>query len=70
MLKTVHEKLGNSGKRAKRDFGVTENAQGVFVKVAYRTEFAVGPANEYFVWRMDKDQPHLWSYHIDSPDLQ
>jgi hypothetical protein len=70
LFKTIHEKMGDSGKRSAKGFHITATFRGMFVSVVYRTEFASGPADEYFVWRMDQEQPKLWSYHIDSPYLR
>ena len=69
-LKGVHEKMGASGKSSIRGLNVSVSTQGRFVSAAYATDFARGPATESFVWRMDQDQPRLWNYSIDSPNLR
>lgn len=69
-FQTVHEKMGASGKSSIRGLNVNVSAQGKFVSAAYATEFARGPATESFIWRMDQDQPRLWNYQVDSPNLR
>jgi hypothetical protein len=70
LFKTIHEKMGNSGKCSVKGFHINASTKGTFVNAVYTTVFAAGSANEYFVWRMDTDQPRLWSYHMDSPSLR
>jgi hypothetical protein len=69
-LKQVHGKMGASGKSSIRGLDVSVSTQGRFVSAAYASEFAQGPATESFVWRMDQDQPRLWNYQVDSPNLR
>jgi len=69
-LQAVHEKMGASGKASIRGLNVNVSTQGRLVSAAYATEFARGPASESFVWRMDQDQPRLWNYRVDSPNLR
>jgi hypothetical protein len=69
-LQGVHDKMGASGKSSIRGFNINVSTQGRFLQATYATEFARGPATEYFVWRMDQDQPRLWNYRVDSPNLR
>jgi hypothetical protein len=40
--------------------------RATFLRMDYRTQFAVGPATETFTWRIDGDRMLLAGYHIDS----
>jgi hypothetical protein len=69
-LQEVHDKMGASGKSSVRGLNVNVSTQGKFVHATYATEFARGQATEFFIWRMEQDQPRLWSYRVDSPNLR
>jgi hypothetical protein len=69
-LKGVHDKMGASGKSSIRGLNIHVSTQGKFVYATFATEFARGPGTEFFVWRMDQDQPRLWNYRVDSPNLR
>jgi hypothetical protein len=69
-LQSVHDKMGASGKSSIRGLNLNVSTQGRFVYATCATEFARGQATEFFVWRIDPDQPRLWNYRVDSPNLR
>ncbi len=75
-LRAVHEKMGASGKcsirglNTMKSFNYKTAAHETFMNATYVTEFADGEATESFTWRMDQDQPRLWFYRVDSPNLR
>ena len=69
-LEMVHQKMGNSGKMSPQGFHVNWNNNQVVVDQVYSTKFALGEAQESFVWVIEKDRPRLHSYRIDSPNLR
>jgi hypothetical protein len=69
-LEMVHQKMGNSGKKSPKGFHVNWQNGQVTVNEVFDTQFALGQAEESFIWVIDQDQPRLQSYHIDSPNLR
>ena len=65
-LAGAHKKLGSfvSGKQV----GWNDNyaTGGHFVTIQYESQFAHGPAQEQFVFRVNDDKPILVGYHVNS----
>lgn len=69
-LEMVHQKMGNSGKMSGQGFHVNWRNNEVVVDQVYSTKFALGEAQESFIWVIEKDHPKLQSYRIDSANLR
>jgi hypothetical protein len=75
-LRNVHEKMGSSkkfsirGLNTAKSFNYKTGARETFVTAVYLTNFTEGEATESFVWRIDPDQPRVWNYRIESPNLR
>jgi hypothetical protein len=69
-LETVHQKMGNSGKISSQGFHVNWQNGRVTANQVVNTQFALGQAQEAFVWIIEQDQPRLQSYRINSPNLR
>jgi|SRR5580698_6530375 hypothetical protein len=69
-LETVHEKMGNSGKMSARGFHMNWQGGRLSVNQVYETQFALGKAQEGFVWIIEDERPRLQTYHIDSANLR
>jgi hypothetical protein len=69
-LETVHQKMGNSGGTSRTGFHVNWQNNIVSVNETFDTKFALGQAQETFVWIVDHDQAHLQRYQIDSANLR
>jgi hypothetical protein len=48
---------------------VDRHSVGTFVTLRYDTDFALGPGDEQFVFRIEGDRARLVSYNVDSPVL-
>lgn len=66
----IQEKMGSVGEPASAGFHVNWRNGVVWVDQTYNTQFLYGRAQEYFVWKIEQDQPRLYNYHIDSPNLR
>lgn len=66
----VHHKMGISGKMSAQGFHINWRNGRLFVDQVYETQFALGQAQESFVWEIVQDQPRMQSYRIHSPNLQ
>ena len=62
--------MGNLGKMSAKGFHMNWQNGRVFVNQVYDTQFALGHAREGFIWIIEKEQPRLWAYRIDSPSLR
>ena len=69
-LALVHEKMGNSGKMSAKGFHISWQNGRQSVNQVYDTQFALGQAEEGFIWIIEQDQPHLQMYHINSSNLR
>jgi len=65
----VHDKMGSVGDRNSAGFHVNWRNGVVWVDQTFNTQFLNGRAQEYFVWKIERDQPRLYKYRIDSPNL-
>jgi hypothetical protein len=69
-LETVHVKMGNSGKMSIKGFHMHWSNRRIFVDQVYDTQFTLGQGRESFIWMIEQDEPRLYSYRIDSPNLR
>jgi hypothetical protein len=69
-LEMVHQKMGSSGKMSATGFHVNWQNGHSMVNQVFDTQFALGQAQEIFVWVIEKDQPHLQMYRINSSNLR
>jgi len=65
----IREKMGTAGKPSTVGFHVNWRNGAVWVDQTLNTQFEKGKAQEYFVWKIEHDQPRLYNYRIDSPNL-
>jgi hypothetical protein len=65
----VHQKMGNSGKMSAHGFHVNWQNGRQYVSQVCGTKFALGLAQESFIWRVDEGHAHLQAYRIDSANL-
>ena len=68
-LAMVHQKMGNSGKTSFKGFHANWQNGRVIVNQVVDTQFALGQAQEGFIWVIEQDQPHLQTYRINSSNL-
>ena len=69
-FETVHQKMGNSGKMSSKGFHINWQNGVLNVNQVFETEFALGRAQEGFIWVIDHDQPRLQTYRIDAANLR
>jgi hypothetical protein len=69
-LAMVHEKMGNSGKMSAKGFHINWQNGRLSVNQVYDTQFALGQAQEGFIWIIEQDQPRLQTYRINSSNLR
>jgi hypothetical protein len=69
VLATVHQKMGNSGKKTPQGFHVNWKNGRYLVDVVFDTQFALGHAQESFMWVVENDRMRLCYYNIHSPNL-
>jgi hypothetical protein len=69
VLETVHQKMGNSGKKTPQGFHVNWKNGRHLVDQVFDTQFALGHAQESFIWVVENDQVRLYYYHIHSHNL-
>jgi len=65
----VREKMGSAGKPSTIGFHVNWRNGVLWVDQTFNTQFEKGSAQEYFVWKIQQNQPHLYNYRIDSPNM-
>ncbi len=65
----VRNKMGAAGKASTVGFHVNWRNGVVWVDQTLNTHFEKGKAQEYFVWKIQQDQPHLYNYRIDALGL-
>lgn len=65
----VYDKMGSAGEPNSPGFHVNWRNGVVWVDQTFNTQFLKGQAQEYFVWKIQQDQPRLYNYRIDSPNL-
>jgi len=68
-LTAVHKKLGNVQSATRQGFYVNFTTSGTRVNLTYKTKFAGGEAEEYFVWLKSGNDFKLLGYHINSNAL-
>jgi len=69
-LEMVHQKMGSSGKKTPKGFHVNWQNGRLTVDQVFDTQFTLGQAQEGFIWVIEQDQPRLYTYHVDSPNLR
>jgi hypothetical protein len=69
LFANVRDKMGAAGKPSTAGFHVNWRNGAVWVDQTFNTQFAKGQAQEFFVWKIQQDQPRLYRYRIDSPNL-
>jgi hypothetical protein len=69
VLETVHQKMGNSDKKTPQGFHVNWKNGRHLVDQVFDTQFALGHAQESFIWVVETDQVRLYYYQIHSPNL-
>lgn len=65
----IHDKMGSAGEPSAAGFHVNWRDGVIWVDQTFNTHFLNGPAQEYFVWKIEQDQARLYQYRIDSPNL-
>ena len=65
-MTSVDHKLGPWQSSPEPGWNVTRTTAGHFVKLAYQSQFARGPAVEEFTWRIQNGQAVLLGYHVSS----
>jgi hypothetical protein len=70
LFATLHEKLGASGKMSYQGFHLNWQNGRTIVNEVFDTQFALGQAQEGFIWVIEQDQVRLPSYRVDSPNLR
>lgn len=65
----VQDKMGSVGEPHSVGFHVNWRNGAVWVDQTFYTQFLRGQAREYFVWKIEQDQPRLYNYRVDSPYL-
>jgi len=68
-FENIHDKMGSAGEPRAAGFHVNWRNGVVWVDQTFNTQFLHGQAQEYFVWKIQQDQPRLYNYRIDSPNL-
>jgi hypothetical protein len=68
-LEAVHRKLGASASSERQGWRVDYRATGTFITLTYKTRYAVGEAQEQFVFRIKDNRALLAGYHISSNAL-
>lgn len=66
----IRAKMGAAGKPSTVGFHVHWRNSALWVDQTFNTPFEKGPAQEYFLWKIDQDQPRLYKYQVDSPNLR
>ena len=66
----IREKMGSAGKPSTAGFHVNWRNGAVWVDQTFNTQFEKGLAQEYFLWKIEQDQPRLYKYQIDSANLR
>ena len=70
LLDNIRSKMGRAGKPSAIGFHVNWRNGVLWADQTFTTQFEKGNAQEYFVWKIEQDQPHLYNYRIDSPNMQ
>jgi hypothetical protein len=70
LFEKVRDRMGSAGEPKAAGFHVNWRNGVVWVDQTFNTQFLKGPAQEYFVWKIEQDQPRLYNYHINSPNLR
>lgn len=65
----IQNNMGSVGEPRSLGFHVNWRSKAVWVDQTFNTQFLHGSAQEYFVWKIEQDQPRLYNYRIDSPNL-
>jgi len=65
----IRQKMGNAGTPSSLGFHVNWRNGVLWVDQTFNTKFEKGQAQEYFVWKIQQDQPRLYEYRIDAPNL-
>jgi len=65
----IREKMGSARKPTATGFHVNWRNGILWIDQSFSTQFEKGTAQEYFVWKIQQDQPRLYNYRIDSPNL-
>jgi hypothetical protein len=65
----VHQKMGTSGKKSYKGFHINWQNGRQTVNEVVNTQFALGEAQEGFIWIIEQDEARLHTYRIDSPNL-
>ena len=65
----IRDKMGAAGKASTIGFHVNWRNGVVWVDETMDTQFEKGKGQEFFVWKIQQDQPHLYNYRIDAPSL-
>ena len=66
----IQDNMGSAGEPKGAGFHVTWRNGVVWVDQTFNTQFLKGQAQEYFVWKIKQDQPRLYNYRINSPNLR
>ena len=69
-LESVHTRMGNSGKTSLAGFHVKWRNGRTWVNQVFNTQFALGEAQESFIWVKDQDVVRLYNYQIDAANLR
>jgi hypothetical protein len=70
LFDNIRNKMGRAGRPSAIGFHVNWRNGVLWVDQAFNTQFEKGKAQEYFVWKIQQDQPHLYNYRIDSPNMR
>jgi hypothetical protein len=65
----IHKKLGDAGDWGLEGWSVNFTPSGPVVRLQCKTKFALGEAQETFLWRIIGSGPSLLGYNINSAAL-
>ena len=66
LMEGLERKLGAWQSASEPVWNVQRGTGGHLVVLTYRSQFARGPANEQFSWRVEQGAPLLLGYHVNS----
>ena len=70
VLDNIRQKMGAAGKGNVAGFHVNWRNNRLWVDQVFNTQFEKGQGQESFVWEIVHDQPRLYNYRVDSPNLK
>ena len=65
-MSALDRKLGAWQSADEPVWSVTRGTGGHLVRLTYQSQFANGPGNEQFLWRIERGGPALLGYHVNS----